>query len=905
MNYGKKGTSKKQRSMNSKTVKVRKKASVVFIKAFLVCLLAAGVIGLCAGVGMVKGIIDSAPDIDNTSVIPRGFKSVMLDAKGNKMADLITEGSNRIWVDIERIPEHVQQAFVAIEDERFYEHNGIDIKGILRAGVKGIASGFQRTEGASTITQQLLKNSVFDFMSESTMMEKIERKLQEQYLAVKLEKTMTKDEILEAYLNTINLGQNTLGIQAASQRYFNKDVRDLNISEAAVIAGITKSPSAYNPVSNPEDNAKRRETVLRYMLEQEYITQGEYDDALTDDVYARIQTTNETKRTSTVYSYYTDATIDAVIHDLQEVKGYTSQQAYNLVYNGGLTIETAMAPAIQAIMDEELANEENYPANVKIGLDYALTVVKPDGEQTNYSKEMMEKYFKENESSGFELLFDTKEDAQAHIDAYKAVLVEEGDTVYERVEMTVQPQVSMVVMDQATGYVKGMVGGRGEKTASLSLNRATDTVRQPGSTFKPVAVYAPALDSAGLTLATTQFDAPFNYTDSGRPVRNWSGEAYQGWSTVRKGIEQSMNIVAVKTLTEITPQLGITYLENLGITSLQKETDANGNNDYTQAMALGGITRGVSNLELTTAYAAIANSGVYTKPVLYTRILDHDGNVLIDNTLSYTKTVLKDSTAWLLTSAMQDVVNQGTGTATRFGGMTIAGKTGTTSQNNDVWFVGYTPYYTAGIWGGYDNNHKLAKGETSYHKVIWKKVMSRIHEELANKDFEKPDSITSATVCAGSGKLPIPGLCDGMMATEYFAQGTEPTEYCNIHVAGEACVESGMLATDMCNAHEYRVITLQPEDNSVIGSPLVAPPCVLHPGNVIGGIVQPTEDSVTGEVSSNIDTEINTEIDINGDVGIDVGGDPDTEIGEDANIDTDTDASIDLEDGIEAHIGIE
>ncbi len=843
MNYGKKGTSKKQKSMNSKTAKVGKKASVIFIKAFLICLLAIGVAGMCAGIGVVKGVIDNAPDIDSDSVIPRGYKSVMVDAEGNQMAELVAAGSNRIWVDIEDIPRHVLDAFVAIEDERFYEHNGIDLKGMIRAGVRGVASGFKKTEGASTITQQLLKNSVFDFMSESTLAEKVERKLQEQYLAIELEKNMTKDEILEAYLNTINLGQNALGIQAAANRYFNKDVKDLTISEAAVIAGTTKSPTGYNPISNQEKNKGRRDLVLQYMLDQEYISESEYEEAMADDVYARIQTTNQVKSSAEVFSYYVDAAIEQVINDLQEVKGYTSQQAYNLVYMGGLTIETAQDPTIQSIMDEEMSNEENYPPNVRIGLDYALTVVKPDGEQENYSKEMMEEYFKENEYSGFELLFDTKEDAQAHIDAYKASLVEEGDTVYERAEMTIQPQISMVVMDQYTGYVKGIVGGRGEKTANLTLNRAVDTVRQPGSTFKPVSTYAPALDSAGMTLATTQFDAPYNYQD-GRPVRNWNGEAYRGWTALRKGIEQSMNIVAVKTLTDITPALGITYLENMGITTLQKET-VNKNNDYVQSLALGGITHGVTNLELTGAYATIANGGVYTKPVFYTRILDHDKNVLIDNTVSYTRTVLKDSTAWLLTSAMKDVVNQGTGGAVRFSGMTIAGKTGTTSKNNDVWFVGYTPYYTAGIWAGFDNNHKLGKGETSYHKVIWKNVMSRIHENLENKDFPKPDSVRSAAVCSASGKLPIPGICDGMVRSEYFAVGTEPTEYCNVHVTGEACVESGGLATDACPLHEFRIITLVPENNDVSGSPLTAMPCPLHLGNLIGGIVQPNSGDGT------------------------------------------------------------
>ena len=857
MNYGKRGTSKKQKSMHSKATKVRKKASVIFIKAFLICLLIVGVAGVCAGVGIVKGVIDNAPDIDSTTVIPRGYKSVMLDAEGNTMAELVTAGSNRVWVDIENIPEHVQWAFIDIEDERFYEHNGIDLRGIMRAAVTMISSGFKTTQGGSTITQQLLKNSVFDFMSEDTFVEKVERKLQEQYLAIELEKIMTKEEILEAYLNTINLGQNTLGIQAASNRYFNKDVSDLTISEAAVIAAITQNPSRYNPISHPEDNAGRREEVLDSMLENGHITQDEYNEAMDDDVYERIQTTNESTGTAEVYSYYVDATIEEVIKDLQEVKGYTSQQAYNLVYNGGLTIETAQDPEIQAIMDEETSDPENYPENIKYGLEYALTVVKPDGEQINYSKEMMEKYFQENEYADFELLFDSEEDAMAHVEAYKEALVEEGDTVYESIDITIQPQISMVVMDQATGYVKGIVGGRGEKTASLSLNRAVDTVRQPGSTFKIVSTYAPALDSAGMTLATTQYDAPYYYNNgNGREVRN-ANRSYGGWTSLRTGIMNSVNIVAVKTLTDITTQLGVSYLENLGLTTIQTETTEAGKNDYGQTLALGGLTNGVKNIELTASYATIANGGVYTKPVFYTRILDHDGNVLIDNTTSYTRTVLKDTTAWLLTSAMQDVVSSGTGTRANFSGMSIAGKTGTTTDNVDVWFAGFTPYYTASVWAGYDNNHKLnsSAGETRYHLNIWREVMSRIHENLENKSFEMPDGITSATVCSASGKLPIPGICDGMMRTEYFAEGTQPTEYCDVHVTGEACVESGALATDACPTHEYRIITLIPEDNSVSGSPLVAKPCSLHPGNVIGAAISPlTNGTPTTDTTAQIDT---------------------------------------------------
>ena len=379
MNYGKRGTSKKKKAVNSKSKQIAKKASVIFVKAFLVCILAFGVAGVCAGVGIVKGVIDNAPDITSESVIPRGYKSVILDSEGNKTADLIAAGSNRIWVGIDKIPEHVQQAFVAVEDERFYEHNGIDIKGIIRAGVKGVLNGFKFTEGASTITQQLLKNSVFDFMSEDGMIEKVERKLQEQFLAIELERDiMTKDEILEAYLNTINLGQNTLGIQAASNRYFGKDVSELTVSEAAVIAGITKNPVYNNPISYPETNRERQEKVLEDMWEQGYINDKEYKDALADDVYSRIKTVNEVAGKETVYSYYDDAVIKEVLEDLQEYKGYTYQQAYNALYYGGLTIESAQDPTIQKIMDEEMSNEENYPEKVRIGLEYALTVVNQD-----------------------------------------------------------------------------------------------------------------------------------------------------------------------------------------------------------------------------------------------------------------------------------------------------------------------------------------------------------------------------------------------------------------------------------------------------------------------------------------------------------------------------------------------
>ena len=810
MNYSKKETSKKQKSLRSKKKKIGKKLSVIFLKAFLVCMLAVTVIVACAGVGIIKGVIDNAPDITSESVIPKGFKSTVYDSRGNKMQELIASGTNRTMVTIDQIPKHVQNAFIAIEDERFYEHNGIDIQGILRAGVTFVTSGFNKMQGASTITQQLLKNNVFDFMSEETLADSIERKIQEQFLAIKLEETMEKKEILQAYLNTINLGQNTLGVQAASNRYFGKNVSELTIAEGAVLAGIAKNPEGYNPIRNPKDNKDRTALVLNNMLEQGMISQSEYEAATSEDVYSHIKNVNETVSESTkVNSYFTDAVIEAVLNDLKEIKGYSDTQAYNMLYGGGLKIYTTMDPEIQGIMNEELANPDNFPESYKIGLEYAMTTVKEDGTTTNYSQEMMQAYFKEkNGGKTYELLYKDEETAQAAIDEYEATVIEPDDTVYRSVKMTVQPQVSMVVMDQYTGEVKGILGGRGEKTANLTLNRATDAVRQPGSTFKVVAAYAPALDAAGMTLATTQFDGPYMYEGGIEPkqVKNWSGDSYEGWTPIRRGIQQSKNVLTVKTYTENGSALGLSYLDKFGFTTIQKKADTYGNNDYGPSVALGGLTNGVTNLELTAAYATIANAGFYQEPIFYTKIEDSDGNVIIDKTVDREKReVLTKETAWLLTSAMEDVVNHGTGGAVRFSGMHIAGKTGTTTDDKDVWFVGYTPYYTAGVWAGYDIPTSKLKttAERNYHKKLWKSVMSRIHDDLENKEFDKPEDIIQVHICSESGKLPIAGMCDvdprgSCVVPEYFAKGTEPTETCDVHIMAKVCHVTGQLATEFC-----------------------------------------------------------------------------------------------------------
>ncbi|MSS63523.1 transglycosylase domain-containing protein [Velocimicrobium porci] len=849
MNFSKKGTDAKQKQIKSKKRKLLSKLNVAFFRTILICFLICIIVGIFAGVGVLKGLIDNAPNIDSIDVAPSGFSSTLYYSNGSPIKKLIGSDANREYATLDEIPKNVQNAFIAIEDSRFWTHNGIDIKGIFRAFFNGISQG-DFDEGASTLTQQLLKNQVFNGGSESTFIAKAERKIQEQYLAIQLEKKLSKEQILEYYLNTINLGQNTLGVRAASRRYFNKDVSELTLSEATVIAGITQNPSGLNPITHPERNSEKRTIILNYMKEQGYISNSEYKEALKDDVYARIQIVNEKNyadKSASINSYFVDELINQVIEDLQEKLGYSETQAVNLLYRGGLEIHTTQNKKMQSICDSVFSDESLYPSNSKWSLTYRLSVMDSNGKEHHYSEQDLESYFiNERKQSSFHLLFQKKGDAKAYIKEFKSHILKKNDKITGEVtDYTIEPQISFVLMNQKNGKVLALVGGRGEKTASRTLNRATDSPRQPGSTFKIVSTYLPALDTKGMTLATVQDDSEYYYPDTKKKVKNWNGEAYNGLTTLRQGIYNSMNVVTVKTLVDVTPQVAYDYLLRLGFTTIYDNyTDAAGNSytDIQLPTALGGLTKGVTNFELTGAFAAIANKGVYTKPILYTKIIDHNGKVLIDNEPE-TRRVMKDTTAWLLTNAMEDVVKIGTGGKVRFDqiSMPIAGKTGTTSNNKDLWFVGYTPYYTAGIWGGFDNNQSLT--DTSFHKNLWRIVMQKLHIELGKEyvEFEKPKNIVAATICTKSGKLAVDGLCDGHIRKEYFDASTVPKEKCDRHVKYRICKDSGELAGEYCPIHSIIEKTFLVKDETgttadtpyVISSSKVNRTCHIHNASTI------------------------------------------------------------------------
>jgi penicillin-binding protein 1A len=785
MNFSKESNDKKKTAINSKNKKVKNRLSIIIFRIFFVVLIFGGFAAVGGGLGVLLGIVNTAPEIKDIKLTPGRYTSIIYDLNGNEI-DRLHGDENRIYAELENIPINLQHAFIAIEDERFYTHNGVDLKGMVRALIVNIKER-SFSEGASTITQQLIKNRVL------TTEKKIERKLQEQYLAIQLEKIYDKDQILEWYLNEIGLGHGLNGVQAAANRYFNKDVSELTLAESAVIAAITQNPSRYSPISFPENNKDRQHTVLKKMLEQEYITQSEYDEAINEDVYSKVQETSQQYVEDSKHSYYVDQIIEDVINDLQVQKGYTATEASNLIYSGGLSIYTPFNQKIQDIVDEYYSKEELYPPkSFELKVIYNLSIEKPDGTVKHLGGEGIVP----NTDSIEEFKEQKKKDWE----------ISEKDKILKEQHYTIpQPQSAMVIMDYHNGHVLAISGGRGEKIGNLMFNRATHAKRQPGSAFKVLAAYAPALDTGKTTPGTVIDDVPLQVKNgsSTKFISNWTGR-YDGLSTVREGIYNSMNILAVKTLLNVGVDTSFDYLQHFGFTTLIDNEERNGRvyTDKNPVLALGGITDGVTPLELTAAYGAVANKGVYNEPIFYTKILDHDGNLLVDNTPQQHR-VLKETTAFLLTDMMEDVITRGTGGLAKFKNinMPIAGKTGTTSDDKDLIFAGYTPYYVAGIWLGHDTPKKL-RYDKSYHNLLWSAIMEQIHKDFPTKKFEVPNGIVQARICTESGKLATT-TCEqdprGSTAKyEYFEQGTQPKEYCDVHKLEKVCIESGLLANEYC-----------------------------------------------------------------------------------------------------------
>ncbi len=780
-------------------------------KILLVIAVVVGFAVAGAALGAVFGILQSTDMLNTSDVLPDSYTSVIYDADGNE-ADKLHGSENREYVKLSAVTTNMQNAVIAIEDQRFYEHNGIDIRGIMRAMLENVKT-MSFSQGASTLTQQVIKNEVL------TDEKSLTRKIKEQYLAVSLEsalkkqlgsKEAAKKYILELYLNTMSLHHGLRGVEAAAQYYFGKHASELTLAESACIAGITKNPSLYAPDVNEEASRERQLTVLKKMLQLDMITQEEYDAAVAEDVYGHLickDTSNE--ESNAKHNWFVETAVQQIKADLMEKKNMTAAQASNLIYSGGLQIYTTMDAAMQETAEAAFLNDSLFPkGDSTMDVTYLISVLDTENADESTNQSHYER----------KTTVTTEEEADAFVASVKEELLDDTHRlVLDNLTISKSLQAAMVIMDQSNGEVKAVVGGRGKKPGDSVFNRATQALRQQGSTMKPLAAYAPAIDTGLLMPGSIIIDEPVTY-GSWSP-KNWDGK-YIGPTTVRRGIWHSMNVLAVKTFMMVGADTAYQYLLDFGFTTIDER-------DKAATTALGGLTQGVSVLEQTAAYATIANGGTYYEPIFYTVIYDHDGNVLLDHSDQDSHRVLKETTAFMLTDMMKDVITKGTGTQAAISGMTVAGKTGTTNDTIDLTFYGYTPYYTAGIWMGYDSRKEI-KGANNAHLRIWSSVMGEIHQEkgLKNKAFEKPDGLSTRTICSASGMSPS-SLC----SNDYYGYGTSSdyvtkdfkggsSETCTLHKTYTICKESGKLATASCPADStMQVVLAVDDDGEILGKP--------------------------------------------------------------------------------------
>lgn len=574
---------------------------------------------------------------------------------------------NRIWVDLEDIPDYLVKALVAIEDHRFYEHKGVDWYRTVGAMFTMLTGG-DDSFGGSTITQQLIKNLTGN--KEVT----VQRKLIEIFQALEFEKKYDKDEIIEWYLNAVYFGEGCDGIYTAAQKYFGKEPSQLTLAESASIVGIVNLPTYYSPFYSEENNKERQETVLRRMYELGYISYDEYEEAKNEQlVFTRSD--NEVAEQE-IYSYYVEAVIKDVTEDLMEQKGISQDTARQLLYNGGYRVYSCLDPYIQECVDNVYLDVENFP-----------------------------KPYRANDQ---------------------------------------QLQSAMVIMDPYTGEVVAMSGGVGEKTGNLVLNRATDALRAPGSSFKPLAVYAPAIELGLITPSTLVNDAPREEVEMSQNqwYPNNSDFKYRGIIDIATGVRLSLNTVAAQVLDKLGLDASTNFLKNkLGVTSLVPD-------DYNYAsLALGELTNGISVLEMAQAYCTFDNSGIFTEARTYSRVTDAAGNIVLDNQPK-THVAMKSSTATNITSLLFSAANYGTGSESIFSGQAIAGKTGTSSYNWNRWFAGYTPYYVGVVWTGFDQPEQMyVYGNPAAQ--VWRRVMQQVHAGLEYKSFPAADWIGGDTQIFG------------------------------------------------------------------------------------------------------------------------------------------------------------
>lgn len=894
------GRKSKKTRTKSKKFRINWKKLIRFV--LIVC--GVGVLFVAA---VVLLTLKGAPQINPDNIYDLLTEnSIIYDVNGEVVDNVYVGDALRTNVEYGQLSENLIDAFVSIEDKTFFEHNGFNVVRIFGAIWESVTKG-EKISGTSTITQQLARNLYLTETKSKRSWEGMVRKIREAYYTVVLEDALSKEQILEAYLNTIYLGFNSNGVQAASQAYFSKDAEELTLVECALLASLPQSPNGYAPIKRvaTEDiedfdaldiiekndswtiyyNANgesRLLLTLYFMHEQGKISDEEYEAAKVTPIRESIDPGTGVI-TSDSSSFFADYVVSKVLADLSNEYGMDEAEASDLIYNGGLQIYSTLSLDMQKAVESEYNNSSNFPSIGYATKDKNGNILDSEGKILLYSRDsffteegdfvLKDQEYKWNEDGSlvvykgnrlniyktsvkgeidysveFKNLYETVDgifysraggvwniasqykdrdengnliiSAQFFVDKPEVITKGDNDTLlfhagyYTLRQAIMQPQSAMVIMDYRTGEIKAMAGGRGLEGRML-YNRAT-APRQPGSSIKPLSVYSVALQSTvdgtgHWTAASPIDDIPMKYGGAAWP-KNWY-EGYTGINTLRNAVEQSINACAVNLWMQLDPQMSVDFLTNMGVTTLVEYGAVNDVN--AAALALGGMTKGVSPLEMAGAYGTFGNDGTYTEPICYTRVTNKNGDVLLSRT-PITHEVMGADVASLMTNILESTVTNGLGSGAKIAAQPVAGKTGTTSERYDVWFCGLTPQYSAALWIGNDVNIPMNQGSGAA-SALWSKIMQKVCANLPREEFEMKGDFVMATVDKISGKLPsaLSSLDPRQtLISEIFIAGTVPTEEDDAHVIVSVCGDTGYLATPYCSNIVNKLAVIRPGGNS-------------------------------------------------------------------------------------------
>jgi penicillin-binding protein 1A len=817
MNYGKKQIKKKKEDLSSPDRSLNNRISIWVVRIIILAIAFAAALMIARGIIYAKAVVADAPSISAVEN-PVSRTTKVLDTDGKVIARFSMKDLSVRRISSSRMPKQLKDAFVSYVDPEFYEHDGILMQNMISYVVRGeLYNDYDDTD--ATISEHLINNTIYFGVTSDSSTKAVKQRLQRQYLASRLEQEHSKQWILENYLNTVMLGNDTVGIEAASERYFGKEAKDLNLTEISALAACSGEPEARNPLDHPEVNQEYRKKVLLAMYKGGCITKSQYLQSREEDIADYVTRADKNGQdTGAEEEAFALALKDQVIADLETQLKCSQEQAEHYLYLGGMTIYSTLDSGIQNICRKAVNRAGNYSGS-SVSVHYTLSIRQKDGKVRNYTEVNMRSWYRSKGRENYTLSYPDHASARAAVLSFRQAMLTKGDTfIGENLILTPEPQASLVMTSQSTGEVKAMIGGRNiSEDIPGYINRATDTYYSPGNISDIFSIYAPALDSGKYTLSSiptaTGETAASGDVDNIDNLMSSDGTSL----TVRSGIRQESQAAAAYVLKGVTQEISLESLEKYAFARRE---------DSASFRASGEILEKASLMEINAAYGAIAARGIYTKNAFYSKVFDREGRPVLDVSADSKRstTVMKDTTAFLLTKAMQETITSGIAKRSEIKGMTSAAQQGVSTDESAWWFAGFTPYYTCTVWSGNDDGQPIHENTAAAR--IWKQVMQQVSKGQKDMDFTRPDGIVSEEICRDSGLLAIEGVCQNTYS-EYYAAGTEPSEKCNLHETAIICKDSGLLAGPYC-PEESKVKEVFVRDSSKKGKKMPTKVCTLH-----------------------------------------------------------------------------